>query len=250
VLQFRLTPTTVTRSRIRRELPEELVGQHGSEHRFNDFHATLFYTFDNQQSRERTRQIIDTTRSGTPDNDWITKLAATRRSASACGTKACWKAPDINVDNQAPHPHFNVGGQRHRPRPESAGVAGSVGAIGEPQPDGAISLDRQTTLRAAYSYRHFNSADWALQQALASMAGMIKATNVCLYRTAWLSRSSAHSASRESARITSGYRAMHGAGRRWRANAGGLGATHRLRAVLPASSARQRFSRRYGPPQR
>jgi MtrB/PioB family decaheme-associated outer membrane protein len=145
-----------------------------------DFNATLFYTFDNQQSRERTRQVIDTTRTGTPDSDWVNQLADRTssfgfalRHKGLLGGKLDLNLDGIMVRSRTP-------------------IATSVGAaIGPGQnPAGALpdliarseninltaryALDRQTTLRAAYSYRHLNSADWALQQVtLATLAGMI-----------------------------------------------------------------------------
>ncbi len=145
-----------------------------------DFNATLFYTFDNQQSRERTRQIIDTTISGTPDNDWINELADKTASIGFGLRHKGLMGGQLEV---------NVDGIVVRSRtPISTSVGNAIGPGQNPAgalPDLQVrseninltaryALDRQTTLRAAYTYRHLNSADWALQQVtLASIAGMI-----------------------------------------------------------------------------
>ncbi len=148
---------------------------------FSDaFSATLFYSFDNQQSRERARQITNTTSSGTADSDWVNHLAD-KTASLGLGVRHKGLADgklDLNLDAIV---------VRSR-TPISTSVGPAVSASQNPAtalPDlmarsenitlsARYALDRRTAIRAGYSYRHLNSADWALQQVgLATLAGVI-----------------------------------------------------------------------------
>jgi MtrB/PioB family decaheme-associated outer membrane protein len=151
----------------------------------DDFSATLFYTYEDQRSRERSRQIqsADPAAASSPDSDWVNQLAD---KASSAGFGMKYKGLlggrlELDVDAIA------VRGRT----PISTTVGPAVPAAQNPAaplPDltmrsadfnlaARYAVDRHSTVRLNYAYRRLNSADWAYQQVGAATLANVIGTN-------------------------------------------------------------------------
>ena len=147
----------------------------------DDLTATLFYTYDDQRSRERSRQIVNanTAVPTSADSDWVNQFSD---KTASIGFGLRYKGLlggrlELNADAIA------IRGRT----PISTTVGPAVPAVQNPAtafPDLAAhsdninlnaryAVDRQSKVRLNYFYRRLNSADWAYQQ-----VGIENLTNV------------------------------------------------------------------------
>ncbi|MEQ1519282.1 MAG: MtrB/PioB family decaheme-associated outer membrane protein, partial [Usitatibacteraceae bacterium] len=150
-----------------------------------DLTATLFTTFENQRSRERSRQIVNSdpaVRSGA-ESDWLNDFADKAFSIgfAARYTGLFGGRLELNADVIA------VRGRS----PISTSVGSAVTAAQNPAaplPDLRVrsdninlaaryKLDPASTLRLNYFYRRLNSADWAYEQVGATTLALVIGTN-------------------------------------------------------------------------
>jgi hypothetical protein len=144
----------------------------------DDLSGTLFYTFEDQRLRERSRQFTNVT--GSADADWQNRMTD---KTSSIGFGLRYKGLlggrlELNADAIA------VRGRT----PISTEVGTAVAAAQNPAtalPDlvarsdnlnfnARYSVDRRSSLRLNYFYRRLNSADWAYQQVgVATLANVV-----------------------------------------------------------------------------
>ncbi len=135
----------------------------------DDFSATLFFTFEDQRSREMSRQIANTT-ANSAASDWLNQFAD-RTSSIGFGLRyKRLMGGRLEVDADA----IAVRGST----PISTEVGPAVTAAQNPAtalPDlqmrsdnlnlnARYRLDRRSTIRMNYFFRRLSSADWAYQQ--------------------------------------------------------------------------------------
>lgn len=146
-----------------------------------DFTATLFYTFEDQRSRERSRQILgaNTAVATSADADWINQLADNTASVGLglrykglLGGKLELNADAIAMRGRTPI--STTVGIGVPPAQNPATVFPDLIAHSDViNLNARYNMDRQSTLRLSYFYRRLNSADWAYQQ-----VGVTALTNV------------------------------------------------------------------------
>ncbi|MEO8103753.1 MAG: MtrB/PioB family decaheme-associated outer membrane protein [Betaproteobacteria bacterium] len=151
----------------------------------DDASATLFYAFEDQRSRERSRQVTNSVVAGSADADWFNQLTDRTSSIGAglryqglLGGRLQLSADAIAVRGRTPI---------------STSVGAGVPAAQNPAtalPDlsarsdhlnltARYAVDRRATLQASYFFRRLNSADWAYQQvAVATLANLIGTAQV------------------------------------------------------------------------
>ena len=134
--------------------------------------ATLFHTYEDQRSRERSRQVVsfNTAVPGSADTDWINKLADktssigfSLRHKGLLGGKLELNADAIFVRGHTPI--STTVGSAVPPGQNPAGTLPDLRAHSDNiNLSARYGLDRRSSLRANYFYRRLSSADWALQQ--------------------------------------------------------------------------------------
>ena len=145
----------------------------------DDFSATLFYTFEDQRSRERSRQIdsANPAAASSAASDWVNQLVD---KTSSIGFGMKYKGLlggrlELNADAIA------VRGRT----PISTTVVSAVQNPATALPDLTVrsaninfaaryAVDRHSTIRLNYFYRWLKSTDWAYQQVdVATLANAI-----------------------------------------------------------------------------
>ena len=134
--------------------------------------ATLFYSFDDRRSRERSRQIVtaNTAVASSADADWLNQLVDQTSSIGAgvryqglLGGRLELNADVIAVRGRTPI--STSVGPAVQAAQNPAGALPDLSAHADHiNVNARYAADRHSTVRVNYFYRRFNSADWAYQQ--------------------------------------------------------------------------------------
>ena len=138
----------------------------------DDVSATLFYTFEDRRSRERSRQILtaNTAVASSADTDWLNQLVDKTSSIGfglryqgLLGGKLELNADAIAVRGRTPisttvGPALPAAQNPASAFPDLSARSDNINL------NARYAADRYSTVRVNYSYRRLNSADWAYQQ--------------------------------------------------------------------------------------
>ena len=134
-----------------------------------DFSGTLFHTFEDNRSRERSRQFT-TAAASTPNADWFNQLVD-RTSSLGIGMRykgLLGGRLELNADAIAVRgrtPIFtSVGSAVSVAQNPATGLPDLVARSDNINLNARYSPDRRNSVRLNYFYRRLNSADWAYQQ--------------------------------------------------------------------------------------
>ena len=146
-----------------------------------DLSATLFYSFEDQRSRERSRQILsgNTAVASSADSDWVNQLVDRTSSIGfglrykgLSGGKLELSADAIVVRGHTPI--STTVGTAVPPAQNPATALPDLRADSDNiNLNARYAVDRHSTWRLGYYYRRLSSADWAYQQ-----VGVSTLTNV------------------------------------------------------------------------
>ena len=151
----------------------------------DDFTATLFYTFEDQRSRQRSRQIVNANAAvaTSADSDWVNQ--SIDKSASVgfglrykglLGGKLELDADAIAVRGRTPisttlGAAIPVAQNPATAFPDLRARADNLNL------NARYAVDRQSTVRLNYLYRRLNSADWAYRQVGVATLSNVIGTN-------------------------------------------------------------------------
>ena len=148
----------------------------------DDFSATLFYTFEDNRSRERSRQILgaNTAVPSSADSDWLNQLVDKTSSVGAglrykglLGGRLELNADAIAVRGRTPI-STTVGPAVPPPQNPATAFPDLSARSDNINLTARYVLDRRSTVRLNYFYRRLNSADWAyLQVGVATLTNLI-----------------------------------------------------------------------------
>lgn len=138
----------------------------------DDLSATLFYTFEDQRSRERSRQILgaNTAVMSSADADWLNQwvdktssVGFGMRYQGLLGGRLELHADAIAVRGRTPI-STTVGPAVPAAQNPATALPELIAHSGNINLNARYAVDRRGTVRLNYFYRRLNSADWAYQQ--------------------------------------------------------------------------------------
>ena len=151
----------------------------------DDFSTTLFYTFENNRSRERSRQILsaNTAIPSNADSDWLNQLVDKTSSIGfgmrykgLLGNRLALNADAIAVRGRTPI-STTVGPAVPPPQNPAAAFPDLSTRSDNINFTARYAVDQRSTARLTYFYRRLNSADWAYQQVGVSTLTNLIGTN-------------------------------------------------------------------------
>jgi hypothetical protein len=153
----------------------------------DDFSATLFYSLEDQRSRERSRQILSTNTAvaSSADSDWVNQLVD-RTSSVGIGLRykgLLGGRLELNADAIAVRGRTPIATTVGPAVPAAQNPATALPDLSADSDNINITaryaLDRRSTWRLSYFFRRLNSADWAYQQVgLATLPNVIGTSEI------------------------------------------------------------------------